>query len=205
MKAAGAEALALQRYYRLHAGIYDATRWAFLFGREAMVRQAAAWQPRRVLEVGCGTGHNLVRLAHALPAVELVGVDLAPAMLARAERRLAPYAARCRLHAGGLPLARTEPPFDLVLATYVLSMVGDGLDELLQQMCAQLAPGGRLAVVDFESTPLSGFRRWMGVNHVHLEDRIRPRLATLGRVERLRSRRAYGGLWRWFSAELQVD
>lgn len=205
MSVATSEALALQRYYRLHAGIYDATRWAFLFGREAMVARAAAWRPQRVLEVGCGTGHNLARLARALPQAELVGIDLAPAMLARAERRLAPLGPRCRLLAGGLPLARAEPPFDLVLATYVLSMVGDGLDELLQQMRAQLAPGGRLAVLDFESTPLTGFRRWMGVNHVHLEDRIRPRLTALGRLENMRSRRAYGGLWRWFSAEVRND
>jgi S-adenosylmethionine-diacylgycerolhomoserine-N-methlytransferase len=32
----------MDRYYRFHAKIYDATRWSFLFGREALIRQVAA-------------------------------------------------------------------------------------------------------------------------------------------------------------------
>ena len=54
----------LDRYYRWHAHFYDATRWAFLFGRKALIRLAAKQlQPRRILEVGCGTGKNLAELA----------------------------------------------------------------------------------------------------------------------------------------------
>src|SRR5258705_4591589 len=48
------------RYYRWHAHFYDVTRWAFLFGRTALIRLAAGQlRPRRILEVGCGTGRIL--------------------------------------------------------------------------------------------------------------------------------------------------
>jgi len=198
LPAVDGSAQALQRYYRLHAGIYDASRWAFLFGRNAMVEQVAALRPQRILEVGCGTGRNLARLARALPAAELVGVDLSPAMLDRAQKHLAPLGTRCRLRAGELPLPSSDGQFDIVIAAYVLSMADEGLDVLLHQMRAVCAPGGRIAVVDFESTRTPGFARWMAVNHVRLQDRIRPRLSQLGETEHMRSERAYGGAWRWF-------
>jgi S-adenosylmethionine-diacylgycerolhomoserine-N-methlytransferase len=204
LPAADDSAHALQRYYRLHAGIYDATRWAFLFGRNAMVERVAALGPQRVLEVGCGTGRNLARLARALPAAELIGVDISPAMLDRARTHLAPLGARCQLHAGGLPLPNAEGRFDVVIAAYVLSMVDEGLDALLQQMRAACAPGGRLVIVDFESTRTPGFARWMAVNHVRLEDRIRPRLSQLGVIEHAHGEGAYGGVWRWFSQCVRV-
>ena len=51
----------IQGYYALHSRIYDATRWTFLFGRESILRRSAKIAaPERILEVGCGTGRNLV-------------------------------------------------------------------------------------------------------------------------------------------------
>jgi ubiquinone/menaquinone biosynthesis C-methylase UbiE len=51
----------LRGYYRLHSKIYDATRWSFLFGRHRLIELVASHKtPTRILEVGCGTGTNLV-------------------------------------------------------------------------------------------------------------------------------------------------
>ncbi|MEZ4622108.1 MAG: class I SAM-dependent methyltransferase [Caldilineaceae bacterium] len=69
----------LTRYYRFHAKLYDLTRWSFLFGREALIRTLpGCCRATRILEVGCGTGKNLMVLAAAFPAAEITGVDLSP-------------------------------------------------------------------------------------------------------------------------------
>ena len=59
---------ALERYYQFHSRIYDATRWSFLFGREeVLLRAASVTTPKRILEVGCGTGRNLPGLRRRFP------------------------------------------------------------------------------------------------------------------------------------------
>ena len=45
--------------------------------------------PRSVLDLGCGTGHAFDALAKRFPGAALVGIDIAPAMLARAGDRSA--------------------------------------------------------------------------------------------------------------------
>lgn len=43
--------------------------------------------PRRVVDLGCGTGHAFDALAKRFPSADVLGVDIAPAMLARARER----------------------------------------------------------------------------------------------------------------------
>ncbi|MCW5591202.1 MAG: malonyl-ACP O-methyltransferase BioC [Burkholderiales bacterium] len=43
--------------------------------------------PRRLLDLGCGTGHAFDALAKRFPSASLLGLDIAPAMLERARRR----------------------------------------------------------------------------------------------------------------------
>ncbi len=43
--------------------------------------------PRRVLDLGCGTGHAFDALAKRFPSASLLGLDIAPAMLERARSR----------------------------------------------------------------------------------------------------------------------
>ena len=43
--------------------------------------------PRRVLDLGCGTGHAFDLLAKRFPSASILGLDIAPAMLARARER----------------------------------------------------------------------------------------------------------------------
>ena len=44
-------------------------------------------EPRRVLDLGCGTGADLPRLAQRFPQACLLAADFAPAMVARAGAR----------------------------------------------------------------------------------------------------------------------
>ena len=72
----------MEGYYRLHAQIYDATRWSFLFGRKTLIRRVAAMtQPATILEIGCGTGKNLLTLAKTFPQARLFGLDISESML----------------------------------------------------------------------------------------------------------------------------
>lgn len=192
----------LGRYYRLHARIYDATRWSFLFGRRRLLEAVAAGgRPRGVLEVGCGTGANLAWMAGAWPSLRLAGIDTSEAMLEVARRKLEGVGARVDLQHGyyDRPHGRHPAP-DLILFSYCLSMIGDplALDAVLAAAAADLAPGGRLAVVDFHDSGRGWFRDWMACNHVRMDAGLLERLQAGFGSEWSEVRGAYFGTWRWF-------
>jgi S-adenosylmethionine-diacylgycerolhomoserine-N-methlytransferase len=190
---------AIERYYRLHSGIYDATRWSFLFGRAAILDDIAATaKPARILEVGCGTGKNLVALARRFPLATITGVDLSATMLARARRKVTRFGTRVRLLHRAYDAPISDPPgFDLVLFSYALSMFNPGYDTAITAAHRDLAPDGHIAVVDFHDTPLPAFARWMGVNHVRMDGQLRSPLHAQFTPITDRVPRAYGGVWRY--------
>jgi len=193
-------------YYRLHARLYDATRWSFLFGRERLVRLAAqavagenGGQGRQVVEVGCGTGRNLRRLSRLLPGAGITGIDLCPPMLARARRALDGQNGRVRLACTAYgPAALPAGSVDLIVFSYALSMFNPGFAEALEAARDHLRPGGIIAVTDFDVTPAPWFEAWMRVNHVRMEGHLRPAIAARFDVVHQSSHPAYGGLWRYF-------
>jgi len=210
---------ALRRYYRLHAPIYDATRWAFLFGRTRLIQllsrafAGAAYAgvacagvadagvaPKQILDLGCGTGKNLCALANAFPQAQITGVDLSPAMLAQAGRNLVRKldpAARARISLRNTDIAQMPTlQYDLIVCSYMLSMTGSQLPELLQKLRSLLTPTGRLAIVDFDSTWAQWFARWMSVNHVRMDGTLAACLKTFSHTE-LHEQHSGLGLWRW--------
>jgi S-adenosylmethionine-diacylgycerolhomoserine-N-methlytransferase len=190
----------LENYYAFHSRIYDATRWSFLFGRTAILELARATQPRpnRILEVGCGTGRNLVLLARLFPHAHLTGVDLSRAMLDVAERKTAPYGPRIALkHASyDAPLGRAAG-YDLVLCSYSLSMFNPGVAAAITAARADLTPNGHFALVDFHDSPWPWFVRWMRMNHVRMDGQLQPLLRSnfTPIVDELHG--AYRGVWNY--------
>lgn len=191
----------IERYYQLHSRVYDATRWSFLFGRAAILDDiAAAGNPGRILEVGCGTGKNLVALAHRFPLASITGVDLSETMLDVARRKIGHFGGRVKLvhRAYDHPLSNAQAQhFDLVLFSYALSMFNPGYEVAIAAACDDLACGGHVAAVDFHDTPLPVFAQWMGLNHVRMEGQLLPplhqRLTTVSQS----LNPAYGGVWRY--------
>jgi ubiquinone/menaquinone biosynthesis C-methylase UbiE len=123
---------------RLHHEIAD---------RTADLALACAPAPRRILDVGCGTGYLLRQLAARCPqASELAGIDAAPAMIEVA----AATAADDRLHflvgtAEKLPWPAGA--FDLVVSTTSFDHWADQQAGLTE--CARvMVPGGTLVLVD---------------------------------------------------------
>lgn len=130
-------------------------RWHLAIADRTAARALACQRaPRRVLDVGCGTGYLLRRLAAQVPdaGARFVGVDLAPRMLQVAAGRAGdPRLRFARAAAERLPAAGAT--FDLVVTTTSFDHWADqgaGLAE-----CARvLAPGGTLVLTDLFSALL---------------------------------------------------
>jgi len=190
----------IERYYRMHAGIYDLTRWSFLLGREALLRQVAtSFTPARILEVGCGTGKNLVQLGRQFPRARLWGLDLSGDMLAVAGKKLQDLSSRLTLiQAAYDQPVEAKPFFDLVIFSYALSMFNPGWEQALAAAGRDLAPGGAIAVVDFHDSVFPLFKRWMGLNHVRLEGHLLAGLKSRFPSHEAVVKPAYGGVWSYF-------
>ncbi len=129
---------------RLHAGIVQHT--AALILQESL--------PAGVLDVGCGTGQLLSRLADLLPQAALCGVDPAPRMAEVAQQRgLAVLVAV----AEALPFP--DATFDLVVTSTSFDHWKDQVGGL-RECHRVLARGGRLLLVDqFWPSPVAPWLR----------------------------------------------
>lgn len=115
---------------------------------------------RRVLDVGCATGHHS-RLFADLGA-RVTGLDPSAAMLARA-RELTPDDNPTFVLGGFAEApAQTEPADFIAVLGNTLAHVGDvdGLHQALTQLRAALAPGGALClqVINYDSLEVVGAR-----------------------------------------------
>lgn len=191
----------LERYYRFHSHIYDATRWSFLFGRTTLIREISHHiRPGRILEIGCGTGKNLVSLARRFPDADITGLDLSKDMIERAAGKFSGRESRRPMLICGSysqPL-NTAPSYDLIVFSYTLSMINPGFRQAAGNARRDLTPGGMIAVVDFNDSPAGWFKSWMRVNHVRMDGHLLPVLNGWFEPVRETVITAYGGLWRYF-------
>src|SRR5271154_5799792 len=74
----------MDEMYRWTRYVYDFTRKYYLLGRDRLLREMALQPGDRVLEIGCGTARNLIRLARLQPEVRCYGLDVSNEMLATA-------------------------------------------------------------------------------------------------------------------------
>jgi S-adenosylmethionine-diacylgycerolhomoserine-N-methlytransferase len=189
----------LRRYYRAQSLIYDVTRWAFLFGRARLIRELVKIQPcpRHVVEIGCGTGYNLVRFATLFPEARITGVDLSEEMLALAQKKTSRFRERVvleqRVQEGDL-----QASYDVAVFSYSLSMMNPGWDQVLAGAVDGLEPHGILAVVDFHESALRLFKGHMACHHVRMDAHLLPALGTLCQPSIRHVQAAYGGLWKYF-------
>jgi len=131
-------------------------------------------RPQTLLDAGCGTGYAFPLLRRRYPEARLVGLDLAPAMLAQA-RGQCPQASRLgRLastlglrdpHAGGCPLVCGDLehlPFarnslDMVWSNVTLQWLAD-LEAGFREVHRVLRPGGLFAFTSFGPDTLQELR-----------------------------------------------
>jgi SAM-dependent methyltransferase len=158
-----------------HAGVYDALSRLLLgpfVERIAADVAAAAPAGARVLEVGCGPGHLSTRLARH-HGFDVTGLDLDPAMIARAQANADRPGNRDQRRPSFLvgdvaTLAFPDETFDLVVSTLSMHHWADpaaGLAEIGRV----LRPGARALVWDFRP----GVRPHpFGPRHAHIPDPV---------------------------------
>jgi SAM-dependent methyltransferase len=105
-----------------------------------------------VLDVACGPG--LVACAFANVARHVTGIDIVPAMIEQARTRQAGMdLANVDWVVGDiLPLPFPDGSFSLVLSRYAFHHILDPA-AVLREMVRVCAPGGRVAVIDFDMPP----------------------------------------------------
>lgn len=155
---------AVRRSFDRAATTYDA---AAVLQQEVCTRSLERLQfiklkPQRMLDAGCGTGNAWPGLTARFPAAALLALDLAPAMLREAQRRLPWHRRWLRRGPAAicgdleqLPLQAAS--MDLVWSNLALQWVSD-LPAAFREIKRVLAPGGLLLFTTFGPDTLKELR-----------------------------------------------
>ena len=179
----------MNRIYRRQRHIYDLTRRFFLLGRNRLIADLAPGPGHAVLEIGCGTGRNLILAARTYPQGQFFGIDVSTNMLTSAIEAIerAGLESRVRVaHADATAfhprLVFDQQRFERIMISYSLSMI-PAWQGVLDVALSLLAKGGRLAIVDFgrqERLPATFralLRAWLALFHVKPTDSLEAEIA----------------------------
>jgi SAM-dependent methyltransferase len=132
---------------------YDPLCWVSGFGRrlDRLIEEANIQGAMRVMDVGCGTGTLVARLARRSPQAEIIGVDPDPKALAKARRKVAGAGGHVRFleaYAQNLPAA--DGSIDRVLSSFMLHHLPLDINRaMIHEVRRVLAPGGSFHLADF--------------------------------------------------------
>lgn len=170
----------MDRMYRWTRYVYDFTRKYYLLGRDELLYKLELQSGDRVLEIGCGTARNLIRLARARPDIRCYGLDVSTEMLATATANVKRHGLESRItlrhcFAEQLDHKATfglDAPFDAAFFSYSLSMIPTW-PQAIDAALANIKRGAAFYVVDFwdQGDWPGWFRKllkgWLDLFHVH--------------------------------------
>ena len=138
----------LERYQRI-APLYDLLDLPFEYGRYQRIRPLLFdGLSGRILDAAVGTGRN----APFYPrAASIVGIDLSPAMLARAARRRTQSAAPVELRQMDVMNLDFPPAsFDAAVATFLFCVLADKQQvPALRELRRVVRPGGAIRLLEY--------------------------------------------------------
>lgn len=146
----------VRRIFSRVVPVYDLLNHLLSLGEDRRWRRfvARALRPGptgRVLDVATGTGDLALALAARPERPLVVGLDLVPAMLGPARRKVRRRGARVRLLAGdALELPFPDASFDAVTIAFGIRNIPRRV-QAMSEMRRVLVPGGRLYVLEFGS------------------------------------------------------
>jgi S-adenosylmethionine-diacylgycerolhomoserine-N-methlytransferase len=174
----------MNRMYRRQRHIYDGTRRYYLLGRDQLIADLRPRDGAMVLEIGCGTGRNLIHAARHYPKVKFFGIDVSTEMLTSAIEAVARngLTGAVRVAHGDATAFDSQEllgvkSFDHIMISYSLSMIPNWRG-VLERALSQLKDGGVLHVVDFggqERLPRIArtlLRRWLTLFGVTPRDEL---------------------------------
>ena len=133
---------------------YDPITQYVLPPHETVVRQglidAVRVKPRRIIDLGCGTGSTTLMLKQAFPEAEVVGLDLSPYMLVVAEMKAQKAGLKIEwLHGNAESVAFPDASFDLVAASLLFHETPPAVSRaILRESFRLLKVGGQVAILD---------------------------------------------------------
>jgi S-adenosylmethionine-diacylgycerolhomoserine-N-methlytransferase len=190
-------AVRMDRQYRWQRYIYDLTRKPYLLGRDRLIAELRPAAGAQVLEIGCGTGRNLIRVARAYPGVECFGIDVSNVMLETARRSVRTAGLEGRIRLAQADAVTVDPKalfgrrsFDRIMISYALSMIPPWR-QVMAHAASLLGPRGTLCLVDFgdQAGMPAWFRallfRWLAWFHVSARIDLKPELEHLAATANL--------------------
>jgi len=139
--------------------------------RQALI-DAVKVQPRRILDLGCGTGSTTLMLKQAFPQAQVIGLDLSPYMLVRAEHKA--QSANLDIswrHGNAEKTVFKDGYFDLVTASLLFHETPPTVAQaILHESYRLLVEGGQVLILDGNQNTL---RQLEWLNDVFEEPYIR--------------------------------
>ncbi len=133
---------------------YDAVTQYALPPNETWIRQALVdavkVKPRRILDLGCGTGSTTLMLKQAFRGAEVIGLDLSPYMLLRSFHKSQSAGLDINWQQGNAEhTSFADASFDLVTASLLFHETPTTATQAILDECFRLlVPGGQVLILD---------------------------------------------------------
>lgn len=177
--------------YRYQRHLYDATRKYYLLGRDRMIKNLQPPKNGTVLELGCGTGRNLIAVGKAYPDAKLYGLDISTEMLISAQKSISKTLKdrKVTLTLGDATNFSAHDQFgittfDRIFISYSVSMIPNW-EKALEMAFNALALNGQLHIVDFgDQAEMPSFfkvllMKWLALFHVTPRENLESVLHTI--------------------------